>query len=96
MIVPFVYLAAAYLVLLAASFLGARALNFSGDSIISVLFTAPQKTLAMGVPLLSTFFAANPEILGIALLPLIFYHPWQLFIAGFLPRLTEKLKPVAS
>ncbi len=92
MVVPFIYLAISYLVLLTGSFFGAKALKFSGENIISVLFSAPQKTLAMGVPLLSTFFSANPEILGIALLPLIFYHPWQLFIAGFLPRLTEKLK----
>jgi sodium/bile acid cotransporter 7 len=91
LIVPFVYLAAVHLVLLGASYFSAKALHFSTENTISVLFAAPQKTLAMGVPLISTFFADNPEILGTALLPLIFYHAWQLFIAGFLPRLTAKL-----
>ncbi len=89
--VPFLYLAAVHLVLLGASYLSAKALDFSTENKISVLFAAPQKTLAMGVPLISTFFADNPEILGVALLPLIFYHAWQLFIAGFLPKLTAKL-----
>ena len=93
MIVPFIYLAVSYLILLVGSFFGARALKLDRENVISVLFAAPQKTLAMGVPLLSTFFAANPEILGIALLPLIFYHPWQLFVAGFLPRLLPRLLP---
>lgn len=89
--VPFLYLAAVHVVLLVASYLSAKAMHFSAENTISVLFAAPQKTLAMGVPLISTFFADNPEILGVALLPLIFYHAWQLFIAGFLPKLTSKL-----
>lgn len=91
LVVPFVYLAAAHLVLLAGGYLIARALRFSTENTISVLFAAPQKTLAMGVPLIGTFFASNPEIMGIALLPLIFYHAWQLLVAGFIPRLTAKL-----
>ena len=89
MIIPFIYLAVSYLILLAISYAGGRAMKLSRENLISVLFAAPQKTLAMGVPLLSTFFANDPEILGIALLPLIFYHPWQLFIAGFIPKLME-------
>jgi sodium/bile acid cotransporter 7 len=96
MVVPFLYLAAAYIVLLAGAYFGSRLLKMSTENTISVLFAAPQKTLAMGVPLLSTYFAADPEILGIALLPLIFYHPWELFIAGFLPRLVERFKQEAS
>ena len=48
----------------------------------TAVFVAPQKTLAMGVPLLSTYFAAQPEVLGIAMIPLLFYHPWQLLTAG--------------
>lgn len=91
LIVPFLYLAAIHLVLLAASYFSAKAMRFSTENIISVLYAAPQKTLALGVPLISTFFADDPETLGIALLPLIFYHAWQLFIAGFLTRLTAKM-----
>jgi predicted Na+-dependent transporter len=62
------------------------------------LYAAPQKTLAVGVPLVSTYFAASPEILGLALLPLVFYHAWQLLVAGFirssrLVRETEQVEP---
>ena len=92
MVIPFIYLAVSYLILLAIAYGGAKAFKLSHENLISVLFAAPQKTLAMGVPLLSTFFASDPEILGIALLPLIFYHPWQLLIAGFIPKLMEKSK----
>ena len=91
LVVPFIYLAVSHLVLLAGAFAGAKALRLRTENLISVLFAAPQKTLAMGVPLLGTFFSGNQEFLGIVLLPLIFYHLWQLFIAGFIPRLVEKL-----
>jgi len=80
---PFAYLAVAHLLLLAIAFLGARLLGFSRANTVSVLYLAPQKTLALGAPLLSTYFATSPEILGIALLPLVFYHAWQLLVAGF-------------
>jgi predicted Na+-dependent transporter len=82
MLGPFAYLAAAHLALLALAYGGARALRLSPQNTISVLYVAPQKTLAAGAPLLSTYFAASPEILGVALLPLLFYHAWQLLVAG--------------
>jgi solute carrier family 10 (sodium/bile acid cotransporter), member 7 len=91
LVVPFIYLAISHLVLLTGAFTGAKALRLKTENLITVLFAAPQKTLAMGVPLLGTFFAGNSEALGIVLLPLIFYHLWQLFIAGFIPRLVERL-----
>jgi len=81
---PFVYLAAAHSVLLLTAYAGARLFNFSRENTISVLYTAPQKTLAVGVPLISTYFAATPQALGVALLPLVFYHAWQLLVAGFI------------
>jgi sodium/bile acid cotransporter 7 len=92
MILPFIYLAVGHLAILAGVFGGGKVLKLSPENMTSVLFAAPQKTLAMGVPLLSTFFSSTPEILGVALLPLIFYHPWQLFVAGFLTRFSERLK----
>ena len=95
MIVPFVYLAVSFLALLTLAFFGAKILRLSQENVVSVLFAAPQKTLAMGVPLLSTFFSGNPEILGIALLPLIFYHPWQLFVSGFLPGIIKRRSEAA-
>jgi predicted Na+-dependent transporter len=41
----------------------------------------------MGAPLLSVYFASAPQLLGFALLPLIFYHMWQLMVAGFMKSL---------
>ncbi len=84
LIVPFLYLAVSHLILLFLAFWGARFIGLSRENIISVLYAAPQKTLAMGIPLLSTYFYNRPELLGIAMLPILFYHPWQLFIAGLI------------
>jgi len=80
---PFGYLAAAHLTLLFIAYGGARLFRFSRKNTVSVLYAAPQKTLSVGVPMISTYFAASPEILGITLLPLVFYHAWQLLVAGF-------------
>jgi sodium/bile acid cotransporter 7 len=84
LLLPFVYLAVSHIVLLVLAFFGARFIGLNRENIISTLYAAPQKTLAMGIPLLSTYFAHQPEILGIAILPILFYHPWQLFIAGLI------------
>ena len=84
MIGPFAYLAVAHILILLIAYSGARMLHFSRENTISVLFVAPQKTLAVGVPLITTYFASTPEALGIALLPLVFYHTWQLLVAGLL------------
>ncbi len=82
MLGPFGYLAVAHILLLLIAYGGARLFRFSRENTISVLYAAPQKTLAVGVPLISTYFASNPEIIGLALLPLVFYHAWQLLVAG--------------
>ncbi|MCP4216777.1 MAG: bile acid:sodium symporter [bacterium] len=84
LIVPFIYLAVSHLVLLYLVYLGTRLLRLDKANTISALYAAPQKTLAMGLPLLSTYFVDRPEMLGVAILPILFYHPWQLFIAGLL------------
>ena len=90
MIGPFLYLAIIHIVLVALAFLGARLLRLEKADLIATIFVAPQKTLAMGAPLLTIYFAANPDLLGIALLPLLFYHPWQLIVAGFLKSFVQK------
>jgi sodium/bile acid cotransporter 7 len=82
LLLPFAYLAAAQLVLTGLAYGGARLLRLSRESTISVLFTAPQKTMAMGVPLISTYFAGTPTAIGLIVLPLVFYHSWQLLVAG--------------
>mgnify|MGYP006277605937 CR=1 FL=1 len=87
MVWPFLYLAVLHIVLLVLAFTGGMALKLDKPDLVAVLFVAPQKTLAMGAPLLTIYFASDPQILGIALLPLLFYHPWQLVVAGFVKSL---------
>lgn len=79
----FVYLAAAHLTLVALVLISTRLLRFSAPDRITAMFVAPQKTLALGAPLLTIYFSGQ-EILGVALLPLVFYHPFQLLVASFL------------
>ena len=61
----------------------ASKLRFSEGDRVAVVFTSTQKTLALGAPLLSLYFADRPVFLASALLPLVFYHLWQLIVAGF-------------
>ena len=79
----FVYLATAHLILVALVLMATRILGLSTPDRIAAMFVAPQKTLALGAPLLTIYFSGQ-EILGIALLPLVFYHPFQLLVAGLL------------
>ena len=79
-----VYLAVSHLLFLAIIFGSTKLRRFSREDRISALFAAPQKTLAMGAPLLTIFFAGRPELLAASIVPLSFYHLWQLIIAGFI------------
>ncbi|MDC7228464.1 MAG: bile acid:sodium symporter [Spirochaetales bacterium] len=90
MALPYVYLALSFIVLNAIATGGAVLLRFRREDRITVTFTAPKKTLAMGVPLLTTYFASDAELLGAALLPLIFYHPWQLLVSGIIQERVRK------
>lgn len=52
---------------------------------IAAFYTAAQKTLAAGVPMAMAIFAdAEPGFVGLVVLPLIIYHPLQLFVGGLL------------
>src|SRR5690606_1393395 len=82
--VPMAYMAFSHVVLVGLAYLGARLLRFELPDQITAVFTAPQKTMAMGVPLLTVYFASDPAIMGFALMPLLMYHPWQLLIGGLL------------
>jgi sodium/bile acid cotransporter 7 len=84
LLVPFLYLAVSHLILTAAAYGGARVLRLDGADTIASVFVAPQKTIAMGIPLLTTYFAREPQTLALAIVPLLFYHPWQLLVAGLL------------
>ncbi|NDV61957.1 bile acid:sodium symporter [Puniceicoccales bacterium CK1056] len=60
----------------------------------AALFCGSQKTLAAGAPMAVAIFATNGHLgdvnLSLILLPLLCYHPMQLFLAAFLlPRLTR-------
>ncbi len=80
--VPFAFLAVSHVALRGVAYLGAKLLSLGREDIICTVYSAPQKTMAMGVPLLTVYFAGAPDLLGYALLPLLFYHPWQLLVAG--------------
>jgi sodium/bile acid cotransporter 7 len=81
---PVVYLLASHLLLLAAAWGGARLLGFSREDERSAVFAAPQKTLALGAPLITIYFADQPRVLGIALLPVMLYHLIELLTAGMI------------
>src|SRR5215472_6905194 len=57
--------------------------QLSREDFIAGLFCSVKKTLAMGVPLAQLIFGARAS-LGLILLPIMFYHPFQLFVCGML------------
>jgi sodium/bile acid cotransporter 7 len=60
-----------------------HAMRLERDDFIAALFCSVKKTLAMGVPLAQLIFGAKGN-LGLILLPIMFYHPFQLLIFGLL------------
>jgi sodium/bile acid cotransporter 7 len=60
-----------------------KATRLGREDFIAALFCSVKKTLAMGVPLAHLIFGANAN-LGLILLPIMFYHPFQLFVCGLL------------
>lgn len=59
------------------------ALRLSREDAIASYFCSVKKTLAMGVPLAMLIFGDNAD-LPLILLPIMFYHPLQLFVNGVL------------
>jgi len=84
MILPLVLIIPGHIFFLWISGFGARLLGFNEKDRIAIFFCAPQKTLAMGLPLIAAVLSNRPELEGLATLPVILYHPIQLVIAGFL------------
>ncbi len=64
-------------------YLGIKLFRFNRENSMAALFCASQKTLAAGAPMANLIFASHPG-LGIILLPLMFYHIFQLFLGGVL------------
>lgn len=73
------------------------ALRLNREDRITAYFCSVKKTLAMGVPLAVLIFGARSDI-PLILLPLMFYHPIQIFINGLLANQwggeTARIKPL--
>jgi sodium/bile acid cotransporter 7 len=82
----FLVLAPLTLLLLATALLltwqTSRALGFSREDQIVVVFCGSKKSLASGVPLANVLFA--PDMVGAMVLPLMLYHQLQLMIGAVL------------
>lgn len=61
----------------------ARVMGFAAPERIVLIISGAQKSLATGVPLAKVIFGAHPG-LGLILLPIMIYHPLQLFVCGWL------------
>ncbi len=72
-----------FTVIVLLTILASRLLRLPPADRTAALFCAPQKTLASGAPMAKLIFAAHPG-LGLILLPVMFYHPLQLLVGGFL------------
>jgi sodium/bile acid cotransporter 7 len=57
--------------------------KFSVEDEIAALFCGTKKTLAAGVPMAQVIFGSDPR-LGMILLPIILYHPMQIFYCAIL------------
>lgn len=82
------------LALAGASLLG-RGLKLAPAERIVLTISGAQKSLATGVPLANVIFGAHPA-LGVILLPIMIYHPLQLFVCGWLAARHLKENSVTS
>jgi len=84
-----------YLFFLGMSYWTAKKINFSREEIIAIIFSAPQKTLGMGILLITNLTAASSsplleEKLALYALPLLMYHYVQLMTSSGLLFLLKK------
>ncbi|MEL0628173.1 bile acid:sodium symporter family protein [Psychromonas aquatilis] len=66
---------------------GARRSNFELADEVAAVFCGTKKTLAAGIPMATAIFGGNPELasnLGMILLPIMLYHPIQIFYCAIL------------
>ena len=77
------------------AFGASRAAKLKRPDAIAAYFCAVKKTLAMGVPLAMLIFGKRSD-LGLILLPLMFYHPLQLFANGLLANTLAHRQPPAE
>ncbi|MBF9001500.1 bile acid:sodium symporter family protein [Vibrio nitrifigilis] len=67
----------------------AHIFKFQIDDEIASVFCGTKKTLAAGIPMAKIIFIANPN-LGMILLPIMLYHPIQLFYCAVIANKYEK------
>ncbi|MFP6847600.1 MAG: bile acid:sodium symporter family protein [Pseudomonas sp.] len=60
-----------------------KKLQFNHEDEVAAVFCGTKKTLAAGIPMAKVIFGANPN-LGMILLPIMLYHPIQLFYCAML------------
>ncbi|WP_440225469.1 bile acid:sodium symporter family protein [Dokdonella sp. MW10] len=70
-------------VALAMTMWGSRALGFSREDEIAIVFCGSKKSLASGVPIAKILFAGHPA-LGMVLLPVMLFHQVQLMACALL------------
>ena len=64
-------------------YVSCRLVGLNREDFIAAYFCSVKKTLAMGVPLAILIFGKRSD-LSLVLLPIMFYHPLQLFVNGLL------------
>ncbi|MCE0495478.1 bile acid:sodium symporter family protein [Vibrio salinus] len=62
---------------------GARKVGFERENEVAAVFCGTKKTLAAGVPMAKVIFGTDPN-LGMILLPIMLYHPIQIFYCAIL------------
>ncbi|PMH44448.1 bile acid:sodium symporter [Vibrio sp. 10N.286.49.B3] len=62
---------------------GARRSHFALADEVAAVFCGTKKTLAAGIPMATVIFGTKPE-LGMILLPIMLYHPIQIFYCAIL------------
>ncbi len=70
--------------ILAATFLVGRALGFSIEDRITIIFCGSKKSLVTGVPMAKVLFP--PAVAGTLVLPLMIFHQLQLIVCALLAR----------
>ncbi len=79
-----IYLVFLHFMMLLLSWGWASVLGFAREIRITALFCCSQKTLTLGLPLISACLEFKPAWLGFVSLPLIIYHGIQLGVSGFI------------
>ncbi|MBD1572708.1 bile acid:sodium symporter [Vibrio sp. S17_S38] len=67
----------------------AKILGFNHADEVAAVFCGSKKTLAAGIPMAKVIFGADPR-LGMILLPIMIYHPLQIFYCAILANRYQK------